>query len=457
MTLAPVKIRKIILLMGDAAILYGALALVLYLRYRGAEEGVWSAHWPIFTVVFALWLVIFYANGLYDLEIARNNLAFIRKFALGLGIAFLVGIGVFYLTPGIVIAPRRNLFLDIVAVAVLLPLWRTLVHRALVAPLLHARVLCVGGTLEMIKLTRILTTHPQLGHRVVALVLPESREHNLPADLRVVVGLDRLSAILAEGQIDLVVLGPEVADNADLTSTLYRNLYRNLTIVNMVALSEEITRRIPLSVISEAWFLYNIRQTEKRVYDVMKSFLDFVGGLILGVIFLATLPIFAIVIAADSRGPIFFTQKRVGRYGRAFTMWKYRTMTRDAERSGPQFAEIHDRRVTRVGRYFRLWRLDEFPQAINVLRGDMSFVGPRPERPEFVSDLTRELPFYPVRHLIKPGLAGWAQLHRSYYATMPEQLEKLQYDLYYVKNRSLALDFAIAIKTVGVILLGRGR
>ena len=453
---APVKMRKIVLLLGDIGVLYLALAATLVARYREIDPYLWGLHWPIFTLVFLLWLMIFYANGLYDLEVARNNLGFVRKFSISLAVAFAVAIGVFYLFP-VVIAPRRNLFLDLAVVAALLPLWRYAANHLFRGAVLGSRVLCIGGTPEMIKLARILATSPQLGHTVTALVLPERREHNLPHNLHIVVGLEQVGQILAEQSVGLVVLGPEVASNQELTSTLYQNLARNLATVDMVSLYEEITRRIPLSIISEAWFLYNIRETEKRTYDAAKRVLDLWGSIALGAVFLITLPIFALIITADSYGPIFFTQKRVGRHGNTFTMWKYRTMMRHAEQTGPQFTTQGDKRVTRVGKYLRLLRLDELPQAINILRGDMSFVGPRPERPEFVSGLTGELPFYPVRHLIKPGLTGWAQLQNPYYATLSEQLEKLQYDLYYVKNRSLVLDVAILIKTANVVLRGRGR
>ncbi len=175
----------------------------------------------------------------------------------------------------------------------------------------------------------------------------------------------------------------------------------------------------------------------------------------LGAVFLALLPFIALAIKLDSAGPIFYRQKRVGRAGTAFEMYKLRTMHRNAEHSsGAVWAQENDSRVTNVGRFLRRTRLD---QLWNVLKGDMSFVGPRAERPEFHDQLKKEIPFYEERYLIKPGLTGWAQLQKSYYSSVAETAEKLQYDLYYIKNRSLLLDLGIILKTTNVALRQAGR
>ena len=162
------------------------------------------------------------------------------------------------------------------------------------------------------------------------------------------------------------------------------------------------------------------------------------------------------MIALESRGPVIYRQERVGRGGRPFTVLKFRSMAQDAEKDGARWAAVNDSRITRVGRLLRRTRIDELPQLLNVIRGEMSFVGPRPERPEFVAMLTEQIPFYAVRHSVKPGLTGWAQVRYSYGATIEQSVKKLEYDLYYVKNHTLFLDLVILLETVRVVLLGEG-
>jgi exopolysaccharide biosynthesis polyprenyl glycosylphosphotransferase len=187
----------------------------------------------------------------------------------------------------------------------------------------------------------------------------------------------------------------------------------------------------------------------KRALDVVLA----IAGLALLAPFAVVI---GIVIKLESRGPVFYSQKRVGRDGRIFTCWKFRSMRSDAESSGPQWAAKDDARVTRFGRILRRTRIDEFPQMWNVLRNEMSFVGPRPERPFFVDELRKRIPFYMERLLVKPGLTGWAQINYQYGASVADALTKLQHDLYYIKNLSIWLDLLILVRTVKVIVLRRG-
>jgi len=165
----------------------------------------------------------------------------------------------------------------------------------------------------------------------------------------------------------------------------------------------------------------------------------------------------SVAIFIESPGPVIYRQERVGRRGKRFTLLKFRSMTRDAEKDGkPAWAAVNDQRVTRVGRFLRKTRIDELPQLINVLRGEMSVVGPRPERPEFVAMLSEQVPFYAIRHSVKPGITGWAQVRYSYVATIEDSVKKLEYDIYYVKNHSMLLDALILLETIRVVLLGEG-
>jgi lipopolysaccharide/colanic/teichoic acid biosynthesis glycosyltransferase len=222
---------------------------------------------------------------------------------------------------------------------------------------------------------------------------------------------------------------------------------------------EEITHRIPVQHVDKDFYLYFpfSRSNQNKLYLFFHRILDLlfsVIGLIFGFI------LFPIILVGNlfaNRGPLFYTQIRVGKNGKDFRIYKLRSMVTDAEKDGAQFSRKFDSRVTKFGRFLRKSRFDEIPQFINVIKGDMSVIGPRPERPVFVKELSEEIPFYEVRHLVKPGVTGWAQVNANYGSSKEDSLEKLQYDLYYIKHRSLILDISIVIKTLSTIIFYRGQ
>ncbi|HYA87707.1 MAG TPA: TIGR03013 family XrtA/PEP-CTERM system glycosyltransferase [Nitrospirota bacterium] len=230
-----------------------------------------------------------------------------------------------------------------------------------------------------------------------------------------------------------------------------------IEVIDATSFYEELTGKLLIENITPSSFFFSdgfrITDTKrifKRIFDVLFS----LTGIM---ITLPIFPIIAVLIKLDSRGPVFFRQKRVGAMEKNFTLYKFRTMREDAEKSsGAVWAEKNDPRITRLGKFLRKTRLDELPQFYNVLRGDMSFIGPRPERPEFVNTLKEIIPFYPERHFVKPGLTGWAQIKYAYGASTEDAVEKLRYDLYYIKHLSIFLDMLVMLETVKVMLFGRG-
>ena len=219
---------------------------------------------------------------------------------------------------------------------------------------------------------------------------------------------------------------------------------------------ERITGKILTDGIAPSWFIFSDGFRASRTTRVLKRVIDVVMAAV-GLVLAAPLMLLtALAIRIDSPGPIFYKQERVGENDRLFTLCKFRSMRSDAEKAGPMWAQSNDNRVTRVGRFIRLTRLDELPQLLNVIRGDMSFVGPRPERPYFVQQLTAQIPFYAERHTVKPGVTGWAQVRYRYGSSIEDAMEKLRYDLYFIKHLSIAFDFTIVIDTVKVILCAKG-
>jgi exopolysaccharide biosynthesis polyprenyl glycosylphosphotransferase len=220
---------------------------------------------------------------------------------------------------------------------------------------------------------------------------------------------------------------------------------------------ERVLRRVSLDDVDEPWFLFDRPLRARRLYAAVKRVVDVLAGL-LGVLFLALLvPVIALLVRLDDGGPVFFRQERIGRGGRPFRIWKFRTMRVDAEADGPVWASPEDRRTTRLGRVLRRTRLDEVPQFLNVLRGEMALVGPRPERPEFVRMLERAVPFYDRRHLMRPGITGWATVRFGYGDSVGDKWRTHEYDLYYLKHRSPWLDLEILARTAVVMLLRKGQ
>lgn len=230
-----------------------------------------------------------------------------------------------------------------------------------------------------------------------------------------------------------------------------------VTVTDLARFFERVHGHVPLEMSRASWFIYGKGYRQGWLRGVVKRIFDLV---LVAMLMLPALPVMvlaALAIAAESRGPVIYRQERVGRRGKKFTLLKFRSMARDAEKDGkPTWASVDDARVTRIGRFLRRTRIDELPQLINVMRGEMSLVGPRPERSEFVTMLSEQIPFYSVRHSVKPGITGWAQVRYSYVATVEDTAKKLEYDIYYVKNHSLFLDTLILLETVRVVLLGEG-
>ena len=234
------------------------------------------------------------------------------------------------------------------------------------------------------------------------------------------------------------------------------SLSGDVSIEESASFYERLTGRVLLDMIRPSWLIFSSRGQRVRTSEVARAIMHRTIALLGAIISLPIAIVTAILIKIDSRGPVLYKQQRVGKNGRVFTLMKFRSMRTDAEKDGPVWAKSEDERMTRLGRIIRKIRVDEIPQFWNILRGDMNFVGPRPERPHFVAQLAQEIPFYEQRHLIPPGLTGWAQIKYPYGASIEDARQKLQYDLYYIKNQNLTLDATILFETIKTILFGRG-
>lgn len=289
-------------------------------------------------------------------------------------------------------------------------------------------------------------------NKLTFVILPSSKTDNID-DLKKFNNIINFIKIYNPSQNINNVDGVVITSIENLDSEWYKFLVKQtlkgIPIYHISEIYEQMLGKIPLEYFYEE-FLLDFKQTKisrifKRIFDIVLVLLLSPFAIILGVVI-------AIMIKLDSEGPIFFVQKRVGEGGKVYDMIKFRTMYKDSEKNGPQFASENDPRITRVGRLLRKFRLDEIPQFINVLKGEMSLIGPRPEQVKFVEEYEKKIPFYNYRHLIKPGITGWAQIYHGYAAGLEENKEKLEYDLYYIKNQSIWLDIVIILKTIKVLL-----
>ena len=424
------SLKKAVLVAGDLAIMAAALVAALVLRGRGeplAElaRGIWP-----WSLVIAAWVALIYMAGLYDIRKLRNDISFLSTFLVTVGVNVVVAMTFFYLLP-VSIAPKTTLLIFAGVYLVPALLWRRSFNAWVAGADAAAPTLVIGGGEAAAELVRVFADSPRHGYRVVSWV-----RHELGAGTVVDVPPDT----------EVVIVPRQAAHDPELAAHLYALLAKGVSVRHLDDVYEEVFGKVPLSDIDETWLLEHVARTQ-GVYVELQEVLMYALAIALQVILVPLEILIAIAIKLTSPGPVIYRQVRTGRDGKPFTLYKFRTMRVDAEAAGPQWAAAGDARVTPVGRFLSYTHLDELPQLWNVLRHEIAFVGPRPERPEFEETLVREIPHYRVRHLVKPGITGWAQVSYRYGASVEDSFEKLQYDLHYLRHRSLLLDLFVLAKT----------
>ena len=439
-------LKKLILLGGDISVLYFSLYLTLIIRYWGEySEKVWSSHfWP-FTAIFIFWIIIFYIANLYNLNLAVNNAKFYRLGARSLVIAGLAAVAFFYLTPQIGIAPKTNLFIFIIIFAALFYLWRNFYNWSLKSYLPKANIGIVGYNNLAAEIAHEFENKPHLGYNLSFIV--DDANQNLPG----VKPIAELEALIKNNKLNTIILSHDPHQSENLRTALFNCLSYQINYVSLPNFYETITGKIPLDSVNQMWFLENLNENGKIWSDRAKFVYDFILALLIAAITLPFWIIIAVVVKLESSGPVFFVMERMGKNNKIFKLIKFRTMKEDGNDRSPTRAG--DARITGFGRFLRKTRIDELPQMINILKHEMSFVGPRPERPELAANLEKLIPFYAQRTLVKPGLTGSDQISGEYHSPSREDsLKKLQYDLFYIKNRSIYLDLSIILKTVATVI-----
>jgi len=439
-------LRKVIVLIGDWGALYLSLFLLVALRYGEGWEVQWEIHFRPFSFLFPLWLIALYASYLYETRFFRPSIDALRAMGIAIFSSFVASITAFYLFPPGLIQPRLNLVIFTTIFGAVLWLWRTLAYRA-VRNRVETNVLFLGGGDQVKELIAFFKDNPELKYKNLG-VFDNTRK-----------GIEQVLNTVGRGIASLVVVNTKQRVSKQ---SVFPLLATGTTTIDLEEFYERLLNKVSPEMLDDAWFIRNLEDINLEVYRFGKRMMDLLVGFVGIVFFIFFFIPVAAAIALDSRGPVIFSQERVGKSGKIFRIYKFRTMQAlspdgSAETRGARWAKNNDERVTRVGRFLRKTRIDELPQFWNIITGSLSFVGPRPERPKFVSKLQESIPHYNMRHLVKPGLTGWAQINYKYGDSVKDARIKLQYDIYYAKKRSIMLDLAIVLKTLKIILGQEGQ
>ena len=424
-----------IIFIPNIILLYASLYLAIFLRYpHGLENSAWHNHLKAFSIIYVFWLLVLFIHGLFEISSLRRYTGLFINLVSATIVNFLVSVVYFYFQPNLILTPRRFLLINLAISFALILVWDLLV-KYFIKNNLQEKIYLFSFSDELKELEKEILNHSYLGFNLMG-------------------HLNEQTLGQAKFNKDIALILPDnLQAKPDILEKFYQLRILGVKFYNYKRFYENLLRRIYLTQINELWFLENINYQEKRFYNLGKRTVDLILGILGFAGFLVSFPFCALLVRLGSRGPIFFTQERVGKNGNIFKVYKYRTMA-----GGPTntWTSINDPRITKTGRFLRQSRLDELPQFINLLAGNMSLVGPRPEQPHLVESLKKQIPFYDERHLVKPGITGWAQLN-IYAGSLEETKLKLQYDLYYIKHRGFLFDLEIILKTIYYIFTWQGR
>ncbi len=447
-----VRGSTILLLLGDIVAFSSSLVATLFIRYQKIpSEQILAQHLRPFLFLFLLWIIIFFIAGLYDrhISIVRKS---IPALVLKVQSINIVGAALFFLVLPFDIEPKTNLAIYLIVSTLGVILWRLYIYPRITTgkPM---RALIIGDSKEAIAIAHVFVSSPFFKNvkpfHLSKKDIPDFEEFRMA-----------LNSFIEEDSADMIVADMRDEYAARLVSDFYHLAFGNTNIrfFNLPSMYEQLHHRVPPALIGESWLLENVTTSSPHyAYDVLKRIIDVVGALAL---LLPTMFIFPFVILAihlESTGPLFYRAQRIGQYNKPIDILKFRTMTGV---DTPDDALKSTLRITRVGMFLRKTRIDELPQLLNILKGDLSFIGPRPEIPTLASVYAENIPYYNMRHLMKPGLSGWAQINNFDVprggVDIPRTIDKLSFDLYYLKHRSLLLDIEIALKTVNTLLMRTG-
>ena len=446
------KFLKIILLAGDICFIYLALFLTVFFRDKSLLSQ-FNNFLNNFLILYFIWIFILFVLSLYDLSFFKKIKDFVFNLIIFSVLAFFIGVTYFYFRPTFGITPKTILLLNVLIFDGLFMFWRYLFNLFLEMGGVKEKVVIVGFYK---RLNEILPQIKKMYSIESIFCTPHMNELNkcmgFSSNVKIISDISELKNIILEKKVTSVIFSLDFYSNESVIKEVFTSLPLTLNYIGIDELYESITRKISLDHLDEVWFLEKVSRSEDIFRVVVKRMFDVVFSVIGLVCFVACLPFVAVAIKLDSKGGVFYSQQRVGKNGKVFYINKFRTMEECGDDDKGIWREKDTNSITRVGKILRRSHIDELPQAWSILKGDISFVGPRPEWIEFAKKFEEEIPFYKQRYLVKPGLIGWAQINFPASTSVKEAKEKFEYDLYYIKNQSLLLDLEIILKTVKLFI-----
>jgi sugar transferase (PEP-CTERM system associated) len=445
--------KQIVVLGGDILLIIVSLYLAPVIRFGIILNPAYVFE-PSDALAVFIYLLIFYIFDFYNLKDLRSS-RYIILFLLAVSVASFLISSIYYIFH--VRSGSQILFISSILIFFSLLGWRYFFDTLFKFSERPGRLLIIGAGrtggsfYEMVKMNT--------DYEVVGFLDDDEKKWGMSlGDSTVIGGTGILTSLVKELRIDKIVIAIRGVIQREVYKRLVEAKFSGVGVYEMPTFYERVAGKIPVLHTNEMWLVYyDMYGVEINLYNAkMKKIIDKTLALIGLAIALPLMCIVALVIKIDSRGPVFYRQQRVGLNEVLFDLIKFRSMKVDAEKSGAVWAQENDPRITRVGRIIRLLRIDELPQLWNVFKGELSLAGPRPERPSFVENLTLEIPYYSLRHSVKPGITGWAQINYPYGASKEDALEKLQYDLYYIKNVTFLMDLYILLRTIRTVIFGKG-
>jgi sugar transferase (PEP-CTERM system associated) len=450
--------KTLLLLAGESLLIILGLAMATGLRFISSKWEYAGGHaLERFLVVVLICELALYYNDLYDLQVTNSRARLLIGLLQALGMASIALALLYYVAPGLSLG-RGIAGLAVPTIMALIFVWRLLLDSKgflLLNP--PQRVLIVGTGPTGISLTREIISRPELNLKVLGFLDEKGENIGKPlVNPGIIGGIADLGALVESHNIDRVVMSLAEQRGRMPYRELLRLKFAGVSVEDAQTVFERISGRIALERLSPSWLIFSDGFSKSRFLLTAKRGFDIVASIV-GILLTAPMmALTAVAILVETGRPVFFRQKRVGLNGELFEILKFRSMRQDSEKDGPAWAADGDKRITRVGSVIRKFRLDELPQFFNILEGDMSLVGPRPEQPYFCEVLEANLPFFAQRHTVRPGVTGWAQIKYQYGSSIEDSKRKLELDLFYIKHLSLSLDLAILFETVKVIVFGKG-
>jgi exopolysaccharide biosynthesis polyprenyl glycosylphosphotransferase len=425
--------RSGIIVLGDLVSFIISFILLIFIRFNKSDYlYAIDLHMIPFIILYLSWVLIFYIFGLYDLLTIKPTIPYFKRWILALVSSFAVGMLLFYFVPIFGISPKLNLVIQVIGFGFFSFLFRRMIYTLFSQAITQPAIL-VGDSKYLKELENTISSNPQIGLKAI---------NHFETIGEITSDIENLKNLV-------IILDKNIEIQDESILKFYK---RGIEIIDTAKAYEKYLYKIPVEYIDVSFIVENVNIKKDMFYATLTFIVNVIFSLTIIIVTLPFTLISALIIYLYDHGPVFYSQNRVGLNGKVFKLYKLRSMILDSEKNGAVWSTgTNDTRVTPIGKIIRKLHIDEIPQMINIIKGDLSLVGPRPERPEFVKMLSKEIPYYSFRHVIRPGFTGWAQIKYRYAYTIEDSKEKFEYDLYYIKNRNIFIDFGIIIRTIQII------